>query len=475
MSQPAAWPTLVYAGLLQLSASAVNATQSEQGVVSPMGTEQASEVSVPLKLVSGQARQVSLVPDATKVFVANPDIADIDASKPARVIIYGRKTGTTNVIMTLANGREHRFVVTVSRPLEQLQQEISRAVPSAKVELGETPTGLRAWGTIATPQDAATIKALLAGYLQKDETLSFDVRITSELQVLLQVKVAEVAKSARNFLGFNWSVTGLAGDARIGFTSGRFGTQAGGLLTSATGFGAFGVDYTSGSGSTSIGAVLDALKEQNLVSVLAEPNLTAISGSRASFVAGGEFPVPVVQGRADFGNTTIQWKEFGIKIDFTPTVIDEQRINIKVFSEVSELSQIGAVAVNGVSVPSLSIRKVDTTVELASGQSFAIAGLFKNNASSITRGIPLLSDIPVLGALFRSRAFLRDESELVVMITPYIVTAVSTPSRLRLPTDGLSFGNELEQLLFSKVERTLGRRPSEHLVGPGGFMLDDAK
>lgn len=424
-------------------------------------------------LSAGQAKTIASTAKAKKVFIANPETADIDASDPQNIIVYGRKLGTTSLIIERNDDTRDTITVKVGRPLRAIATQIQRKVPSSAIEVQETPTGLRLSGSVQTPEDAAAIKAIAQGYLTNDDTLTFDARIVNELQVLLQVRVAEVAKTARNFLGFNWSATGLAGNAQIGFASGRFGSETGNLLASTTGFGALGVNYTSASGVTNINAVLDALKEQNLVSVLAEPNLTAISGSRASFVAGGEFPVPVVQGRADFGNTTVQWKEFGIKVDFTPTVINNERINIKVYSEVSELSQIGAVTVNGISIPSLTVRKVDTSVDLASGQSFAIAGLFKNNATSTTRGVPFLSDIPVLGALFRSRAFLRDESELVIMITPYVVTPVTNSQRLRLPTDNLRFGNELEQLLLGRVERPSSRKTPVHLVGPSGFMLDE--
>lgn len=477
------WPTLTLlqavqsasvslAAILWATFSVAAPAAAQWTSVSDRGTER-GEGAANLALSVGEARTISVSPRAQKVFVANPTIADIDASKPDRLTIYGRAPGRTDVIITSPSGAEQTYAVQVGRPLEKIREAIKRATPSADVVLEDMVKGLRVGGSVATPQDAASIRAIIAGFIGPDQPIIFEAKINAGVQVLLQVRVAEVAKSARNFLGLNWASTALSGGTVLGFATGRVPTAGGAFLRSDQAFGSFGLNYNSGSGRTSIAGILDALKEQNLVSILAEPNLTAISGSRASFVAGGEFPVPVVQGRADFGTTTVEFKEFGIKVDFTPTVIDDGRINIKVYSEVSELSQIGAVTVNGISIPSLSVRKVDTTVELASGQSFAIAGLFKNNTTSITQGLPFLADIPILGALFRSRSFLRDESELVIMITPYIVEPSSSPDKLKMPNDDLTFGNELEQILLPRVTQKAAAAGKPRLVGPSGFMMED--
>ena len=181
-------------------------------------------------------------------------------------------------------------------------------------------------------------------------------------------------------------------------------------------------------------ALVDALEDEGFLSILAEPNLTALSGETASFLAGGEFPVPVPQTGANTGAITIEFKQFGVGLSFSPTVLSENKINLKVAPEVSQLSLAGAVTVNDISIPALTTRRVNTTVELGSGQSFAIAGLLQSNISQEVSKFPILGDIPILGTLFRSDSFKREETELVIIVTPYIVRPVN-PDQLLSPTD----------------------------------------
>jgi pilus assembly protein CpaC len=214
-----------------------------------------------------------------------------------------------------------------------------------------------------------------------------------------------------------------------------------------------------------------------LVTLLSEPNLTTTSGEPASFLAGGEFPVPVAQGLQE---VTIEWKRFGVSVEFTPTVLDANRINVKVRPEVSELSATGSVTLDNITIPALAVRRADTTVELASGQSFAIAGLFQNNVQNQVQQMPWLGDLPVLGALFRSASFQRNESELVIIVTPYVVAPASGPGELHLPTEGIIFASDLEQLLLGRLTTTEGKvatpepasadRP--HLSGAAGLILE---
>lgn len=419
-----------------------------------------------------EAKTIRLPAPAAKVFVASPSIADVDASKPMNVVVYGRSPGHTSIIVTLADGSEKKWQVTVTRAMEPIQKALRAAIPTGQFQLTDAPQGLVVSGSVPNPSDAARAEAIVSSFMAKDDQVTYDLRITSSMQVLLQVRVAEVSKTASNYLGFNWGLNALSGGTRLGFSTGRALVGDGIITPPSNAFGSLGLSYSKGLGNTSLTAVLDALKEESLVSILAEPNLTAISGASASFLAGGEIPVPMVNGRTDVASTTIDWKPFGIRVDFTPTVIDERRINIKVYSEVSEVSRVGGVSIAGTAVPGLSVRKIETTVELGSGESFAIAGLFKNNLSSGMRGLPFLSDIPVLGALFRSQAFARDESELVIMITPYVVKPVSQPSDIRLPTDDLKFRNPLEKLLSGR-RTSIGEEP--RLQGPSGFMLEEPR
>jgi pilus assembly protein CpaC len=225
-----------------------------------------------------------------------------------------------------------------------------------------------------------------------------------------------------------------------------------------------------------VSGLIDALEQEGLVTVLAEPNLTALSGETATFLSGGEFPVPVPQGLQEI---TIEWKRFGVSVEFTPTVLDPNRLSIKVKPEVSELTDTGSVVINGTQIPALAVRRAETTVELASGQSFAIAGLFQNNGSNQLQQLPWLGDLPVLGALFRSTRFQHSESELVIIVTPYIVQPTAKTSDLRVPTEGLVFASDLERVLLGRLT-TAHAGPggsgagaeTPHLTGAAGFMLE---
>jgi pilus assembly protein CpaC len=224
--------------------------------------------------------------------------------------------------------------------------------------------------------------------------------------------------------------------------------------------------------------VINALNSEGLATILAEPTLTAISGETANFLVGGQYPIPVPQGAQI---VTIEYKSYGISLDFTPTVLDDNRIDIKVRPEVSQLTNVGAATLDGVTVPALTVSRADTTVELASGQSFAIAGLFQNNGQNQIQSIPGIGDVPILGALFRSSTFQRNESELVIVVTPYIVRPVSRPSDLLLPTQGLHYSSDLERILMNRLTARdkqapaaapISRTSEPRLQGPAGFMLE---
>ena len=220
---------------------------------------------------------------------------------------------------------------------------------------------------------------------------------------------------------------------------------------------------------------------EGLVTILAEPNITAISGKTANFLAGGEFPIPIAQGNQQI---SIEFKRFGVSVDFTPIVLDSNRLSVEVRSEVSELTTVGSVTLDSITVPALEIRRAETTVELASGQSFAIAGLFQNNGSNQISQIPWLGDIPILGALFRSTNFQRNESELVIIVTPYIVQPAAQTTDLLLPTKGVVFASDIEQILLGRLTSSNGKsatmqkdvtetpRETPHLNGAAGFMLE---
>jgi pilus assembly protein CpaC len=241
------------------------------------------------------------------------------------------------------------------------------------------------------------------------------LQVTGSLQVNLSVRVAEVSRSAMKKLGVNFSAFGQISNFKAGLLSS--GNKAG---------------IRFGGGNSNASAVLDALATEHLASVLAEPNLTALSGESASFLAGGVFPIPVVQNN---GQASVEFRSFGVSLEFVPTVLSNNQINIRVKPEASELSSQGAVQMNGFSVPAISTRRADTVVELASGQSFAIGGLIRRSVNTDISSFPWLGELPVLGALFRSSSYQKEETELVIIVTPYIVRPGSSLSQMSAPTD----------------------------------------
>jgi pilus assembly protein CpaC len=304
--------------------------------------------------------------------------------------------------------------------------------------------------------------------------------VAAPTQVNLRVRVAEVSREVTKLFGINWEGIFSPGDFLFGLATGRAFTTAGGLPflrpSDAGGLGN-SLSGTYSNGDVSVNGIVDALEREGLINVLAEPNLTALSGETASFLAGGEFPVPV--GQDDNNNIEIQFKQFGVSLAFTPTVLSAGRISMRVRPEVSDLSDKGAIKLNDLVIPALSTRRAETTVELGSGQSFAIGGLISNSTRNNLDKVPGLGDVPVLGPLFRSTRFQRSESELVIIVTPYLVAPVGG-ARLATPRDGLEDPSDLQRLIEGRLARRSvapGQEPAasagnRRLVGPAGFMLD---
>jgi pilus assembly protein CpaC len=331
------------------------------------------------------------------------------------------------------------------------------------------------------------------------------MQVNAPNQINLRVRIAEMSRAVVKQFGFNWSdvfnngkiAFGLATGAPAligaltgnqtqpaagaqlfaipqGSTTNAFNTLESSQLGGATNNNLFGSVRT---GNLNLNTLIDALDNHGLVTVLAEPNLTAVSGEPASFLAGGEFPVPVPAGTGLVG---IDWKKFGVSLNFVATIDTDDHISLHVMPEVSELSSQGAIVIDSISVPALTTRRAETTVELASGQSFAIAGLLQNNVTQNINKFPWLGDIPVLGQLFRSEAFQRNESELVIIVTPYVVHPIAAASRAMSPTDGYVPTTDGQLILHADEyqQRPAGTRsaPSTgggaNLVGPVGFDLE---
>lgn len=386
----------------------------------------------PLYLQTGGARLIKLKTPATNVFVANPKVADVQVKSPRLIYLYGRQAGETTVFAVDANDRVllDRNVL-VGANIDHLNSSLRKLFPTASVTASMVNQSLMLSGEVTRAADADQIRRLALQYVEEEDQLFDRTALTSPNQVMLKVRVAEVSREITKQIGFNWDLT-----KGLGLSFGLItGNPAAALIPNSLTIGR--------TGSWSFETVIDALEEQGMISILAEPNLTAVSGEEATFLAGGEFPILVPQSD---NNVTVEFKEYGIRLNFTPTVMDRNRINLRVAPEVSQLSTRGAVDYQNFRIPALTTRRTDTVVELASGQSLAIAGFLQRDSQHDINKFPGLGDVPVLGALFRSDSFQRLETELVIMVSAYIVNPVPG-QRLAAPTDEFRLPNDHERYL----------------------------
>jgi pilus assembly protein CpaC len=338
-------------------------------------------------------------------------------------------------------------------------------------------------GNFVTPDAAYNAKLAAEANLGEGQKLRTEGKILSSTQVTLRVRFAEVARSVEKALGFNWNNAIKAGQFTIGQVMGREAFTGGVFSPNSSSTGSIFVSGSAGGFSTQ--AVIDALSDEGLVTLLAEPTLTAMSGEPASFLAGGEFPIPIAQpgGVGTAATISVEYKDYGVSLSFVPTVIASNRISLHVKPEVSQLisSGPGSIEISGLTIPGLSVRRAETTLELGSGESFAMAGLLQNTTSTDVQKMPGLGDLPVLGPLFRSSSFQRNETELVVIVTPYITQPIADPRSIRLPTDGLAPANDIDMILRGRVAArnpspsdgtTAASADAPHLAGNAGFDIE---
>ena len=389
---------------------------------------------VPLYVSEG--RLLRLDHPVTNVLVGDHAIADVQVVSPEELYLYGRKPGQTTLSATSSDsGVVAQLVVRVTRNGAAAEAALPRG---SAVAVGFEGNRLVVRGPVANLGQAletqSTAQAFNPGKLPPlDRT-----ELAGSEQVTLRVRIAEVSRTTIQQLGLNLNVLANPGSFMVNLVTGSFLGQSAtsSLTTSLTGTGT-----TSNFGNAAVGvtgahvnanALLNALQSEGLLTMLAEPNLTTLSGETAHFHAGGEVPIPVPQ---SFGVTTIQYKSYGVELSFTPTILPGDRIAMRVHPAVSEISSANAVTISGVSVPSFIDREAEANVEMASGQTLAIAGLFQRNEQNNINKFPFLGDVPVLGTMFRSTAYQRDETELVILVTPYLTQPVSNPAAFALPTD----------------------------------------
>jgi pilus assembly protein CpaC len=428
-----------------------------------------------LALEAGTGRIVSLPAPAASVFAADPRVAEVRPASPTSLFVLGVAPGRTTIAAIDDNGAAIAQYDVIVQPSSyaaaQAASAIGKLLPGRDVQVAARPNGLMVSGTLRTAGEADDALQTARSFIGAGQTVENRIAVLGSQQVNLRVRIAEVSRNVLRQLGINWAnLASLGKYAAIGMvTANPLANTTVAASTAAAGY-----NFNTLGHTLDINAVIDAMAQDQLIHVLAEPNLTAMSGETASFLVGGEFPIPVAQQN---NQVTIEFKQFGVSLAFVPTVVSGDRINMKVRPEVSALSTEGAVQIGAgnstIQVPALTVRRAETTVELASGQSFAIAGLLQDNTTLTGNAIPGIGEIPVLGALFRSDGFQRNETELVIVITPYLVRGVSDPAQMKLPTDGWKPPNDLERILLLRQSARGGGQAAAtpHIPGDAGFVV----
>lgn len=444
-----------------------------------------SSASRSLTLGLNKAAIIELPVNASDVLVSNPAIVDAVIRTSRRTYLIGMEVGQTNAFFFNASGEQIlNLEIRVERDLAVLDEMLSRFLPQARIRVEAINNNIVLSGSVPSSSQATQARDIAARFAGDPENVLNMLAIEDKEQVMLRVTIAEMQRTLIKQLGID-----LTGKLDIGSlmlnlaTTNAFSLQGNilGGLTSAPASGPI-------SGGSDISTAIRAMERTGLLRTLAEPNLTAISGESASFLAGGEFPVPSSQDRN--GNIVLEFKPFGVGLGFTPVVLGEGRISLQISTEVSELSNEGAfvlqgantidangniVAGKGITVPALRVRRAETTVELPSGGSMVMAGLLSESTKQNIDGIPGIKDVPVLGPLFRSRDFQDSETELVVIVTPYLVDAASR-DELVLPTDGFAPASDLDTFLMGRLNATYGvggdAAENGSLQGPVGFVVD---
>lgn len=447
------------------------------------------EAETMLELKVDRGRLIRLPAPAEAVFLAEPGIADLQVKSATLIYVFGEKVGETTLFAVGANDVVLAGIgIRVTHDLERVRGLLVRSGLAEGVSVDLAGDGVLVSGTVSSPARAQQVLSLIESQIDGDDLIN-RLKIAAAHQVNLRVRVAEVSRDVLKQFGFNWEALFNNGSFLLGLATGRpFLTAAGAFATRPTSgnVNANSVFGNFSSGNLDLNFMVDALDDEGLISVLAEPNLTARSGQKAEFLAGGEFPILVPQSD---DTITIEYKEFGVKLEFTPVILDDGRISIDVAPEVSQLVSNNSVTLNNFVVPALAKRSAETMVELGSGQSFAIAGLIQNTLDHDVQKFPGLGDVPILGTLFRSDTFQRGETELVIIITPYLVRPVSEPASVASPLDEYQPASDLDRLLFGRKyasriaeDSRPGRpgtfatdqanQPPQRLQGPAGFVLE---
>lgn len=413
-----------------------------------------------VQIKTRETQVINLPKAASQVLVTDPKIADVQLVSPTTLYIYGRSPGNTEVMVTSQDMKSaFRYAFNVKSDYRELEHLIKSYSPHDSVKVVALPDGLMLQGSVETAKMAEDLNSLALRFVGTQGNVLNRLNIRSSTQVNLRVKIAEVKRTVIQQLGVNWGTSPRNGALRVGLATGR--SPLDGVNTAASAIGNFARSTASpilnGIGGhvsphqTDISVLIDALAQENLATILAEPTLITRSGEEASFLAGGEFPYPVAQGSGNAVTVTFQFKQYGISLSFLPIIVGD-RISLRVKPEVSELD-IANSSVDSVGnrIPAIQTRRAESTMEMANGQSMVMAGLLSDVSSSAIQAFPGLADIPVLGSLFRSPSSSHETTELIIVVTPVIVEPIDNPQAILLPTQGLQYAPLMEQVLFGRI------------------------
>lgn len=461
-----------------------------------------------MSVAVGKSEDIGTDQSFVDILVGDPDIADVNPLTDRVISVLGKKIGTTRVSL-YGEGKKlvGIFDIEVSYDVSKLREELTQRFRDAKIRVSTANGRVLLSGTAP---DGVVLDSILSVARQFGPDVINSIQVAQPQQVMLEVRFVEAVRSAGRDLGVQWNMfnrgtntrlIGNVGDgvssSQLPVTNGKVGGQgtgtpcggglnvscsaltlspfvSAGVLSAAAPFG-FVVGKLLASGLEA-DILLNALETKGLARGLAEPNLVALSGDTANFLAGGEYPIPVP---GTLGQISVEYKRYGVGLAFTPTVLGKGLINLKIEPEVSELDPSHSVAVgNGISVPALTVRRASSTIELRDGQSFVLAGLLQNSSTTAQDQLPWIGDVPVLGALFSSKSYQKHETDLIIIVTPRIVLPTRPGNVIRTPLDNTLPANDIDFFLFGKAEvarRENRRGEAKYGRGPMGHMLDLSK
>lgn len=470
---------LTFMALVYLAPSTATMAQTKQVTVPTANGEQIEIGSLEIqdglparaiKLPVGKARLIRLPIEVRDVLVANPATANVVVKTPRLIYLVGLAVGATNAFFLDAEGNELlRLEIQVQLDVISAEETLKTLLPDAEVKITAVNSHLFLTGSVRSADISENARVIVSRFVSDEANVVNMLAVIEDQQVLLQVRVAEISRNVLKELGINLfdAVTGAFSTLTSGDFNLRLGTNS---PTLDAPFLNGALTYTPSTGD-SLTVAINALERNGLIKTLAEPNLTTISGEPATFLAGGEYPIPVSSSN---GEISISQEPFGVALSFTPVVLNSGRISLRIFTEVSALSNNGAITLANIQVPALTVRRAETTVELPSGGSLMIAGLLQEDETAGIRGVPGLKDVPILGAFFRNNSLQKTESELIIAVTAFLVRPVS-PKRITAPSDGLMPASDYDLYFLGRMHGVYfgGKQPiTASLKGPIGYILE---